>query len=248
MALVTARDVHCIGSRFNRLMRLLIIAVAVMAAGQAAAATIVLDPGHGGIERGAVGDGVTSEKQFTLLLARKVADRLAQKHRVALTREDDTALPPEDRAGMANHLRADLMVSLHGGVAPHCGDRTAFLYYHDDERLTMPAFGGIQDALDRPQADQPAWNRLQMQHQVRSRKAAQWIKQALEASGAFDVVTIFPAPLVALMGADLPAVMLEVGCILPTVPIDAKTIDRQLDTYAEAIATAIDMSLEEHLR
>ena len=248
MALFTARTIHRIGSRFNHPIRLLVVQAAILAAVPAAAATIVLDPGHGGIERGALSAGDISEKQFTLLLARKIADRLALKHRVTLTREDDISMSPDDRAGVANHMQADLMVSLHVGVPPYCGERSAAIHYHDDERLTMPAAGGIQDALDRPPSDQPAWNHLQMQHQARSRKSAQWIRQALEASDAFDIVTIFPGPLVALMGADMPAVLLEVGCILPKVPIDAKTLDGQLDGYAEAIAAAIDMSLEERLR
>ena len=118
------------------------------------AAVIVLDPGHGGNDSGADRGNKFAEKQFTLALAQKIAALLEARHRVELTRTADVQMAPADRAAVANHLRADLMISLHAAVAPYCSDRTAAVYYHNDERLKIP-FGtsskGMPTELDAEQ-------------------------------------------------------------------------------------------------
>ena len=71
------------------------------------------------------------------------------------------------------------------------------------------------------------------------------MKQAFEDSGSFDKVTVASAPLVTLMGADLPAVLLEVGCIHPTVPLTQQQFERQVDNLAGPIADAIAVAIKE---
>lgn len=74
---------------------------------------IVLDPGHGGRDPGAVGNGLV-EKEITLMIARKVAKRLGSYNvNVKLTRDDDTYLSLDARANFANNLRADYFLSIH---------------------------------------------------------------------------------------------------------------------------------------
>lgn len=206
----------------------------------ARAATIVLDPGHGGSDGGAGSRSEFPEKQFTLALAQKIAGRLAARHRVELTRTADIKMAPADRAAVANHLQADLMISLHAAVAPYCGNRMAAVYYHNDERLAFPA--EISIPVD-PISDRPAWARLQIRHQRQSQHLAATIKQALIDTGIMDDVTVSDAPLVALIGADLPAVLLEVGCFHPTATPDARALEQQLNDYAESIAKAIETAL-----
>ena len=212
------------------------------------AASIVLDPGHGGNDRGASGSGEFPEKRFTLALAQQIAGLLAGRHRVELTRTADIDLSPADRAAVANHLQADLMISLHAAVAPYCTDRTATVYYHNEERLVFPpemSIPGTPGGLD---AERPAWARLQIRHQHQSQHLAAAIKRALIDGGSVDVVTVGSAPLVALMGADLPAVLLEVGCLHPTVPLTAQQFSQQLTDYAEPIAAAIETAVNELAR
>ena len=55
-------------------------------------------------------------------------------------------------------------------------------------------------------------------------------------------------PLVALMGADLPAVLLEVGCLHPKSPLTSRQFKQQLGDWAEPIAAAIEMALDELAR
>lgn len=79
---------------------------------------VVLDPGHGGADTGAVikdGKKTTyTEKEITLLMARDIARELIIKgHNVVLTRNDDRLVPLSDRTALANKLKADAFISIH---------------------------------------------------------------------------------------------------------------------------------------
>ncbi len=220
-----------------------LVGLCLLPAVHSQAAVIVLDPGHGGNDSGAGRGSEFAEKQFTLALAQKIATLLETRHRVELTRTADLQMAPADRAALANHLRADLMISLHAAVAPYCSDRTALVYYHNDERLKIPFGTSSQGIPAESITDRPAWNRLQIRHQHQSQKLAVTFKQSLGGSGTFDSVTISGVPLAPLMGADLPAVLVEVGCMHPAAATNRQTLERQLNGYAAALATAIETAL-----
>ena len=76
---------------------------------------IVIDPGHGGNDAGAVGTGGLREKDITLDLAHRVAPLLAHELQIdtLLTRDDDSFVPLELRVARANAFGADLFISLH---------------------------------------------------------------------------------------------------------------------------------------
>ncbi len=96
---------------------------------------IVLDAGHGGRDPGATSvSGAIQEKQLTLALAAELRDLLVERGRVrvAMTREDDTYLGLEDRAGLARRLGAGLFVSLHADSAPNPLARGATVYSLSD--------------------------------------------------------------------------------------------------------------------
>lgn len=222
----------------------LIVSLLVPAVG-VQAATIVLDPGHGGRDGGAGRGNAYAEKQFTLALAQKIAALLGERHRVELTRTADIELSPADRAAVANHMQADLMVSLHAAVTPYCSERTAAVYYHSAERLAMPTGTSLQGALDQSETSRTEWNRLQLRHRQQSQAVATTIKGSIEGSGSFDQVAAASAPLVTLMGVDRPAILLEVGCIHPSVSLNPQTAEQQIRNYAEPIATAIEAAIDE---
>ena len=77
--------------------------------------TIVLDPGHGGDETGAISEGGLVEKDLTLWFAKTLARRLEQRLpvRVLLTRDTDVDVPHDSRTAFANQQKADLFISLH---------------------------------------------------------------------------------------------------------------------------------------
>ncbi|MBI5837459.1 MAG: N-acetylmuramoyl-L-alanine amidase [Candidatus Eisenbacteria bacterium] len=79
------------------------------------ARVVVIDPGHGGDAPGAVGPGGLCEKDVTLPIGRKVADRLNARPgiRAVLTRDGDYDLPLRRRFLIAERYQADLFVSIH---------------------------------------------------------------------------------------------------------------------------------------
>lgn len=78
--------------------------------------TIVIDPGHGGKDPGAVGPGGLQEKTVVLRLAKELRSlfhRHLPQYRILLTRDRDVFIPLHKRARLANHQRAHLFISIH---------------------------------------------------------------------------------------------------------------------------------------
>ena len=76
---------------------------------------VMLDPGHGGKDPGAIGPTGLKEKDVVLAIGRMVRERLARDDafEVKMTRDSDVFIPLEERTAMANQARADIFVSLH---------------------------------------------------------------------------------------------------------------------------------------
>ena len=77
--------------------------------------TLVIDPGHGGKDPGAVGKR-SYEKNLNLTLAKKVGEKISNQYadvKVVYTRSDDTFVPLQQRADIANSNHADLFLSIH---------------------------------------------------------------------------------------------------------------------------------------
>jgi len=76
---------------------------------------VMLDPGHGGKDPGAIGPSGLMEKDVVLALGRLVRARLEEAggFEVRMTRDADLFVPLEERTAMANRARADIFVSLH---------------------------------------------------------------------------------------------------------------------------------------
>ena len=91
---------------------------------------VVIDPGHGGFDPGAGGEGGPREKDIVLALALDIREKLLELGgvRVALTREGDRFLPLEQRPALAEQLGADAFISLHADSAPSPDARGANVY------------------------------------------------------------------------------------------------------------------------
>lgn len=92
---------------------------------------VVIDPGHGGHDPGAIASqGSVREKDVTLAVSRAVRDALVQsgRVRVAMTRDDDSFLALRDRYELARRLKADLFISIHADAAPNPGASGATIY------------------------------------------------------------------------------------------------------------------------
>ena len=92
--------------------------------------TIVLDPGHGGVDTGAKGPAGTLEKEVNLAFALSLRDALAKDThvRVLLTREDDRFIPLIERSEIARRAKADLFISMHADSIRYRDIRGATVY------------------------------------------------------------------------------------------------------------------------
>lgn len=93
-------------------------------------AVLVLDPGHGGRDPGAIGVSGTEEKDITLSICLQIRQILAQRRdlKVVLTRDSDEYLALPTRVAVAHRHNADLFVSVHADAAPNRGARGLSAY------------------------------------------------------------------------------------------------------------------------
>jgi len=78
---------------------------------------VVIDPGHGGKDPGAIGSYGLKEKELVLDISRRVRDILTKKGvKVRMTRNSDVYVPLVRRADIANGINADIFVSIHANA------------------------------------------------------------------------------------------------------------------------------------
>jgi N-acetylmuramoyl-L-alanine amidase len=187
----------------------------------AGARTIVIDPGHGGDDEGVHGVAGTIEKELTLQVARRLKTALESRVgvRVLLARDADENVPVDRRAALANNNKADLFISLHANASMKPGVRGAqvlSLNLDDYKRRgqagagpskPVPVIGGGTRVIDAV-----PWELAQIPFTARSALLASLVAQHLADRGvpmfgrATDV-----APLGVLVGANMPAVIVEMG-------------------------------------
>ena len=82
--------------------------------------TVVIDPGHGGVDPGAISPNGVYEKDIVLATASEIARELAARrnYRVVLTRSTDEFLPLRERVARARAWKADLFLSIHADALP----------------------------------------------------------------------------------------------------------------------------------
>lgn len=106
--------------------------------------SIVIDPGHGGGDSGALSPRRLKEKDANLAVARKTAEALLDRgYRVFMTRGDDRAIPLYDRPKMAHANNADAFISIHHNAPPYDRDPIKARY------AVIYAWNGIGENLGR---------------------------------------------------------------------------------------------------
>ncbi|QDO96674.1 N-acetylmuramoyl-L-alanine amidase [Ferrovibrio terrae] len=95
-----------------------------------APAVVILDPGHGGRDPGAIGVTGTEEKDVTLSVCQSIRQALAGRSdiKVFLTRDRDTYIPLPSRVAFAHEKHADLFISIHADAAPNRSARGLSAY------------------------------------------------------------------------------------------------------------------------
>ena len=218
--------------------------------------TIVLDPGHGGDEQGARGARGTVEKELTLAVAQRVKSALEARlgARVLLTRDADRPLPLDDRAAFANNNKADVFVSLHANASLRRTASGAEVFYlsldradeearrvAESEGVAMPVFGGGTREID-----VILWEMAQTQHLAQSAELARAIEAELRAVVPMSPRAIQQAPFRVLVGANMPAVLVEIGYLtnpeqesaLAAAPFQTRVAQALTDAIARFFAAA----------
>jgi N-acetylmuramoyl-L-alanine amidase len=206
--------------------------------------TIVIDPGHGGKEVGARGPGGSLEKDLTLQISRRLRDALAARGlRVILTRDEDVLLEHDQRTAIANQYHADLFLSIHLNAVPFGtaeGPETYFLSLEatdDRARLSAERENTTGDAT-RPTGsdiDLILWDLAQQRYLKDSSRFAELIQDEMAQASGVERRGVKQAPFRVLLGAMMPAALVEVGFI--SNPREESRL--QSAEYQQQVATAL---------
>jgi N-acetylmuramoyl-L-alanine amidase len=182
---------------------------------------IVVDAGHGGDDAGVKGAQGTLEKQVTLGVARRLKAALEARLgvRVLLTREGDQAVPPDQRAAVANNNKADLFISLHANAALRPAAAGAQVFY-----LSLEGYGDQAQRSSQTGADAlpvlgggsreieiTPWEMAQARYIDQSATFARTIEGTLRERVPMSPRALQQAPLRVLVGVNMPAVLVELG-------------------------------------
>ena len=214
--------------------------------------TIVIDPGHGGREVGAVGPNGLLEKDVTLAIARRLAASLTSKlgARVVLTRDDDSVVSLDQRTAIANQYNADLFLSVHlnAAVVQNAkGSETYFLSLEASDELARKA-AETENASAPASADPGAdlklilWDLAQQAYLDESSKFAQAIQEEMNAATSVANRGVKQAPFKVLVGATMPAALVEVGFI--TNPEEETKL--QSDAFQTLMVNALTRAVERY--
>ncbi len=181
--------------------------------------TIVVDPGHGGGDTGAIGPSGSAEKDLTLILARTLQRQLRRRIpvKVVLTRDEDVELPPDTRAALANQQKADLFISLHLNSVLEADAHGAETYFSSleasDEQAARAAAVENRSGDGDPRYDLQLilWDLAQSHHLAESQRLASLIQEELNLALGLTNRGVKQAPFRVLLGAAMPAVLVELG-------------------------------------
>lgn len=218
--------------------------------------TVVIDPGHGGLEVGAKGPGGTLEKDVTLAIARKLRSGLVNTLglQAFLTRDKDQDVALDERAAYANNYKADLFVSIHANASRATGARGSevfFLSYQatDEESRRVAAAEGEAAAVSGTSGGELAlilWDMAQAEHLGESSALASRLQEELAEVTGSQGRGVKQAPFRVLVGAAMPAVLVEVAFISNSEEEKLLMSDGYQAKIAAALARGIARYQREH--
>ncbi|MBE0529870.1 MAG: N-acetylmuramoyl-L-alanine amidase [Rhodospirillales bacterium] len=186
---------------------------------------IVLDPGHGGADPGAISPGGTYEKHITLSAAREFRQMLERtgRYRVLLARERDTLIPLRDRVTFAREAGADLFISLHADfiqtpairglsvytLSEKASDREAAELADSENKADLIA--GVDLSKETPEVSNILIDLTQRETMNESARFAAFLVRELGQETELLRNSHRFAGFRVLKGPDLPSVLLEMG-------------------------------------
>ena len=209
--------------------------------------TIVIDPGHGGKDPGAVSQA-RQEKQIALSLSKTLRDILVKKgYNVRLTREADIFLPLRKRTQFATNQKADLFISIHTNASTSrkaAGIETYYLALASDESARITAMRENAGAeYNMKELDALVGRILKESKSTESRRLAELIQAQLALGKQVKNRGVKHAPFVVLIGTKVPAVLVEVGFI--SNPTEGKKLATK--AYQRQLAASIAKGIEQYI-
>jgi len=210
---------------------------------------VVIDPGHGGKDPGAIGVGGVREKDVNLRLSKLLAARLrARSFDVVLTREDDRFLDLEERTALAESVRGDLFISVHANASRNRSLRGIEIYYLDEghKRHNLEV-AARENGIKPSEVDslQRALSRLRVSEASRhSRMLAEVVHDDItkglgETYGDVSDLGVKKGPFYVLFMSSMPSILVETGFLTNRKDARLLASDRYLDTLAAQIASGL---------
>jgi N-acetylmuramoyl-L-alanine amidase len=238
-------------------------AVVALGAGSAALAKpqpkphlIVLDPGHGGVDPGAIGVSGVYEKDVTLATAREVARQLeaSRRYRVHLTRTSDDFVALQDRVARARAVDGDLFLSIHADALPNAEVRGASVFTlseraSDQEAAELAAhenkadlIAGIDLSRHEPAVSEILFDLARRQTNNLSIRLARQLVVELGHQVRLLQNSHRSAGFVVLKAPDIPSALVELGCL------SNREEDRLLQqaSYQRRLATSLLRSINDY--
>ncbi len=215
--------------------------------------TIVIDPGHGGKDTGAIGCNGLYEKNVVLdigLRLRKII-RKNFKCRVVMTRDRDVFIPLDERPGIAVQNDADLFISIHANASRNPSahgietyllnltkDRNIMEVAERENMTELKSMGPLESILKDLILDSKRDDSLRLAHCVQSCLISDLHKYDVNNKG------VKQGPFLVLYGASMPSILTEVGFI--TNPQEEARLAEP--KYRQKIAQAIFDGIKKYLR
>ena len=226
--------------------------------------TVVIDPGHGGTDPGAVSrDGKFYEKTFTLDIARRLSEKIKADCpgvKVVMTRSNDKTVALNDRAAIANKADGKLFISIHINASPKSGpngysvhvlgqsskkDRDLFAYNMDVCKRENSVILLEDDYSTKYQGFDPSdpesfifMQLMQNSHLEQSLSFAQYISESLEGGPVQANRGIWQDPFLVLWKTAMPAVLVELGFISNTTDLGVLKNENDRDKIASRLCSA----------
>lgn len=190
--------------------------------------TVVIDPGHGGHDPGAVGPKGVKEKDINLKIAKelkKILDKDGKSigiDNVYLTRSTDRFIPLEERTAIAKKLNADLFISIHCNASKNrkaVGSESYILSFTKNQRnLEVAARENATTKKRVSDLDDILKQYLLSSKIDESEKFANYVQKSIYSKvapkySAFKNKGVKKAPFIVLIGADIPSILVETSFI-----------------------------------
>ncbi len=220
---------------------------------------VVVDPGHGGVDPGAIGVGGIYEKDITLAMARELKRQLESsgRYRVQLTRDKDVFIRLRDRVAIAREADADLFLSLHADIIANNSLRGLSIYTLSDkasdrEAEMLAAKENRADALAgldlSAENDLVASILIDLAQRDTMNHSKRFAKLTLDNVGR-DVKLISSKPhrqagFAVLTAPDMPSALVEMGYL--SNPQDASLLNTS--THREKLGRALVRSIDAYFK